>query len=69
MILALGTPIVIMLAIGMLFGNVTGLWALAWILVGAVVYGVLVWLIVGLPQMHSQPSASDATGTVERVHE
>ena len=61
MVLAIGTPIAVMLAIAIVFGNVSGLWALGGVLAGVFAYGVLIWLIVGLAQRGSQPPTSGTT--------
>ena len=61
MVLAIGTPIAVMVAVTLLLGNVTGLLAVLLVLAGMVAYGILVWLIIGLPQMKSTPSFSDTT--------
>ena len=61
MVLAIGTPIAVMVAVALLLGSVTGLLAVLLVLFGMVAYGVLTWLIVGLPQRDSTLPFSDTT--------
>ena len=53
MVLAIGAPIAVLLLVAILFGNVSGLWALAGALAGMVIYGMLLWLVVVWPQRDS----------------
>ena len=62
-VLAIAAPIVLLVGIGIIFGDLTGPWVLSAVVFGVLTYSVLIWLIF------TQTGLRELTGSLVRSDE